>query len=179
MNQSRNVSGATELPKVVLRAMEPEDLEWLYAMENDREVWHIGNTNVPYSRYVLHDYIANSTNDIYHDGQVRMIVENEAREQIGMVDVFDFNAQHRRAEVSIVVQKKHRRKGYAAAAIARIADYSLRVLHLHPLYAVVAEDNEASLALFFSQGFQTHNRLKEWLFDGVEYADAIVLQKIL
>ena len=108
-----------------------------------------------------------------------MIVENEAREQIGMVDVFDFNAQHRRAEVSIVVQKKHRRKGYAAAAIARIADYSLRVLHLHQLYAVVAEDNEASLALFFSQGFQTHNRLKEWLFDGVEYADAIVLQKIL
>ena len=125
MNPSLNVSGATEQPKVVLRAMEPEDLEWLYAMEND------------------------------------------------------FNAQHRRAEVSIVVQKKHRRKGYAAAAIARIADYSLRVLHLHQLYAVVAEDNEASLALFFSQGFQTHNRLKEWLFDGVEYADAIVLQKIL
>lgn len=137
MNPSLNTSGATEQPKVVLRAMEPEDLEWLYAMEN------------------------------------------EAREQIGMVDVFDFNAQHRRAEVSIVVQKKHRRKGYAAAAIARIADYSLRVLHLHQLYAVVAEDNEASLALFFSQGFQTHNRLKEWLFDGVEYADAIVLQKIL
>ena len=178
MNPSLNASGATELPKVVLRAMEPEDLEWLYAMENDREVWQIGNTSVPYSRYVLHDYIANSTNDIYHDGQVRMIVENEAHEQIGMVDVFDFNAQHRRAEVSIVVQKK-RRKGYAAAAIARIADYSLRVLHLHQIYAVVAEDNEASLALFFSQGFQTHNRLKEWLFDGVEYADAIVLQKIL
>ena len=29
MNQSLNVSGAAELPKVVLRAMEPEDLEWL------------------------------------------------------------------------------------------------------------------------------------------------------
>ena len=111
MNQSLNVSGAAELPKVVLRAMEPEDLEWLYAMENDREVWHIGNTNVPYSRYVLHDYIANSTNDIYHDGQVRMIVENEAREQIGMVDVFDFNAQHRRAEVGKGLHEHHQARG--------------------------------------------------------------------
>ena len=64
------------LTKVRLRAMEPEDLDFLYNIENDRELWNVGNTNVPYSRYVLHDYIANATNDIYSDGQVRMIVEN-------------------------------------------------------------------------------------------------------
>ena len=40
---------------VRLRAMEPEDLDFLYAMENDKEVWDVGCTNVPYSRYVLHD----------------------------------------------------------------------------------------------------------------------------
>lgn len=67
----------TNTPRVALRAMEPEDLDWLYAVENNREVWNVGNTNVPYSRYVLHDYIANATNDIYNDGQVRLIVENE------------------------------------------------------------------------------------------------------
>ena len=169
----------TNTPRVALRAMEPEDLDWLYAVENNREVWNVGNTNVPYSRYVLHDYIANATNDIYNDGQVRLIVENEEHELIGMVDVFDFNAQHRRAEVSIVVRKEYRRKGYAAAAIDQIFDYSLHILHLHQLYAVVAEDNEASLALFLKKNFQTHNRLKEWLFDGVKYTDVIVLQKIL
>ena len=49
---------------VRLRAMEPEDLDFLYAMENDKEVWDVGCTNVPYSRYVLHDYIANASNDI-------------------------------------------------------------------------------------------------------------------
>ena len=121
----------TNTPRVALRAMEPEDLDWLYAVENNREVWNVGNTNVPYSRYVLHDYIANATNDIYNDGQVRLIVENEEHELIGMVDVFDFNAQHRRAEVSIVVRKEYRRKGYAAAAIDQILDYSLHILHLH------------------------------------------------
>ena len=61
---------------VRLRAMEPEDLDFLYAMENDKEVWDVGCTNVPYSRYVLHDYIANASNDIYADGQVRMVMED-------------------------------------------------------------------------------------------------------
>lgn len=167
------------ISKVKLRAMEPEDLEQLYALENDREVWKVSNTNVPYSRYVLHDYIANATNDIYRDGQVRLIIENDAHELIGMVDVFDFNAQHRRAEVSIVVRKEYQRRGYATIAIDKILDYSLRILHLHQLYAVVAEDNEASLRLFLKKGFQMHNKLKEWLFDGIKYNDAIVLQKIL
>ena len=42
-------------PSVRLRAMEPEDLDTLYQMENDVEIWNVGTTNVPYSRYVLHD----------------------------------------------------------------------------------------------------------------------------
>ena len=80
------------LTTVRLRAMEPEDLDFLYNIENDRELWNVGNTNVPYSRYVLHDYIANATNDIYSDGQVRMIVENAEGCTVGMADLFDFNA---------------------------------------------------------------------------------------
>lgn len=163
---------------VRLRAMEPEDLDFLYNMENDRELWGVGYTSVPYSRYVLHDYIANATNDIYHDGQVRMIVENGDGEPVGIVDVFDFNAQHRRAEVSVAMQKKFRKRGYARSAMMHILDYSLRVLHLHQLYAIVAEDNEASLALFSNIGFERCNILKDWLFDGSGYKSAIVMNKI-
>lgn len=164
---------------VHIRAMEPEDLDFLYGMENDTEVWNVGNTSVPYSRYVLHDYIANSQNDIYHDGQVRLIVENVHGEAMGMVDVFDFNAQHRRAEVSVVMQSGFRRQGYASAALSWVAAYAKRTLHLHQLYAIVAVDNEASLALFDKCGFEPTNRLKEWLFDGEKYNDAMVMHKIL
>lgn len=64
-------------PTVTLRAMEPEDLDALYRIENDRQLWNIGSTNVPYSRYALHNYIADAKNDIYIDGQIRMMIENE------------------------------------------------------------------------------------------------------
>lgn len=46
------------MQKIRLRALEPEDLDMLYEIENDRSLWNVGATNVPYSRYTLHDYIA-------------------------------------------------------------------------------------------------------------------------
>ena len=165
--------------KARLRAMEPEDLDFLYAMENDHEVWNIGNASVPYSRYVLHDYIANSSNDIYNDGQVRMIVEDCERRTVGMVDVFDFNAQHRRAEISIVVHRDFRRKGLAMSALEQIIHYALHTLHLRQLYAIVSQENVASLVLFDQMGFERSAVLKDWLYDGDNYQNAIVMQKIL
>ena len=66
-------------------------------------MWDVGCTNVPYSRYVLHDYIANASNDIYADGQVRMVMEDWSGNRVGLVDVFNFDASNRRAEVSVVV----------------------------------------------------------------------------
>ena len=41
--------------RVRLRAMEPEDLEVMYAMENDSRTWDVTNFTVPYSRFVLKD----------------------------------------------------------------------------------------------------------------------------
>ena len=61
--------------EVTLRAIEPEDLDLLYLIENDTKLWHVGATNVPYSRYTLHDYIATSSDDNYADRQVRLKIE--------------------------------------------------------------------------------------------------------
>ena len=55
---------STNAQRYTLRALEPEDLELLYSIENDDSIWKIGASNVPYSKYVLRDYIANSHNDI-------------------------------------------------------------------------------------------------------------------
>lgn len=162
---------------VRLRAMEPEDLDFLYAMENDKEVWDVGCTNVPYSRYVLHDYIANASNDIYADGQVRMVMEDRSGNRVGLVDVFNFDASNRRAEVSVVVMTKYRGRGLARDAVRQVCHYALRTLHLHQLYAIIATDNMASQQLFSEMGFTGCNVLKEWLFDGITYKDAIVMQK--
>ncbi len=167
------------LPDILLRAIEPEDLDLLYRIENDTRLWNVGTTNVPYSRYTLHDYIATSSDDIYADRQVRMVIENGEGTTVGMADLVHFEPQHQRAEAGIVIIDAYRRQGYASAALAELSRYALRVLHLHQLYAVVDERNNAALQLFLANGFLQQARLNHWLFDGRQYHDSYLMQKIL
>ena len=166
-----------ETVNVTLRAIEPEDLDLLYQIENNQQLWHVGATNVPYSRYTLHDYIATSSDDIYADRQVRLIIESDDHQTVGICDIVRFEPQHLRAEAGIVIMEPYRRRGYAEAALGQLAHYALSILHLHQLYACVAEDNQVSLTLFGNAGFQRSAMLKEWLFDGHDYHDVVLMQK--
>ncbi len=166
-------------PQIRLRAIEPEDLDLLYRIENDKSLWNVGATNVPYSRYTLHDYIATSNDDIYADRQVRLVIESGEGETIGMADLVHFDPQHLRAETGIVIVDAQRRKGFASAALEELCRYSLRVLHLHQLYAIVDKENEAAMLLFRNNGFEEQSLLKDWLFDGRSYHDSCLLQRFL
>lgn len=159
--------------------MEPEDLDMLYQIENDAELWGISSSNVPYSRFVLHEFMASTTGDIYTDKQVRLVIENEQRQSIGLVDVMSFDPKNRRAELGLVITRPFRRCGYAQAAMQKIHHYALHTLHLHQLYVIIDADNEPCLALFRRIGYQESARLSEWLFDGKAYRDAILLQHVL
>ena len=156
--------------------MEPEDLDLLYRIENDMTLWDVSTTNVPYSRYVLHDYIANSTGNIYTDGEVRQIIQTQEGQTVGLVDITNFDAKNCRAEVGIVVQAAYRRQGYALSALRQVTAYALSVLHLHQLYAVVRADNEPALHLFRKAGFTDSSRLRDWLYDGKNYQSAVLMQ---
>jgi diamine N-acetyltransferase len=35
----------------IIRALEPNDLEFIYAIENEQTMWEVSNTNTPYSRF--------------------------------------------------------------------------------------------------------------------------------
>ena len=165
------------LPAVRLRAIEPEDLDYLYKIENDRQLWGVGETNMPYSRYALHEYVASCPTDIYADRQLRLMGDTEEGETIGIADLMNFDPRHLRAEIGIVVDRPHRGKGYAQAALAQLMAYASSVIHLHQVYSIVGVDNEDSLRLFHRIGFECHGELRDWLFDGCDYHDAVLFQK--
>ena len=166
------------MKQITLRAIEPEDLDLLYRIENDVELWNVGNTNVPYSRYLLHDYVANCKNDIYTDRQVRMMVENQAGEVVGVADFVNFDPANCRAEVGLIVLNSYRRQGYGTAMLQALADYAQRILHLHQLYAYVDCENKASLCLFEKAGYKVCAKIGDWLFDGAKYRDSVLIQYV-
>lgn len=168
----------TTKPSIHLRAIEPEDLDLLYRIENDDKLWNVGITNVPYSRYTLRDYVANASDDIYTDRQVRMMVENDQHEVVGIVDLVNFDPANRRAELGLIIVEHYRKSGYAQATVEAICDYAVRVLHLSQIYAFIDADNLPCITLFRKLHWQESARLRKWLFDGVDYHDAIVMQML-
>ena len=165
-----------QLPVIRLRALEPEDLELLYRIENDDVLWRVGATNVPYSRYVLHDYIANTRSDIYADRQLRLMIESEEHNVVGIIDLVNFEPRHLRAEIGVVVVADSRRQGYASAALRELCRYAQETLHLHQLYAIIDVENTAAVELFRKSGFDIENTLKNWLYTGADYHDAVLMQ---
>ena len=57
-----------------LRKLEPSDLPFLYQWENDATMWADSDTHNPLSRHDLHQYIENTTGDIYRDGHKYKLV---------------------------------------------------------------------------------------------------------
>lgn len=162
-----------------LRALEMEDLDLLYEVENDMSLWGVGNTNVPYSRQNLIDYIASATADIYADKQVRLMVENDSHETVGIVDLINFDPRHLRAELGIMIKREWQGRGLGKKVVSLIQDYARNVLHLHQVYAIVAESNEKAAKMLSSAGFIGDKMLKDWLCKGQGYEDAYLFQCFL
>jgi diamine N-acetyltransferase len=169
-----------ENQSISLRAPEPEDLDLLYIWENESSIWQVSGTLTPFSRYILKQYLEHAGKDIYEVKQLRMIIQLKKNHRpLGAVDLFDFDPQHHRAGLGILIaDPSDRRKGYAREALETMISYCFEVLHLHQIYCNIAAGNNASIKLFQEAGFVECGKKKEWLFDGTGYEDELLLQLI-
>ena len=162
-----------------LRALEPEDLEFLYAIENNESIWEVSHTQTPFSKYVLKQYLENAHLDIFEAKQVRLIIEEKStKKQVGMIDLFDFNPQHKRAGVGILIHPDFQKNGFASEALSLLIAYAFTRLNLHQLYANIAADNSKSISLFTKHNFKKVGVKKEWIFSEGKFKDEVLFQLI-
>ena len=163
---------------IYIRALEPNDLEFVYAMENDQSIWEVSNTQTPYSRFLVKQYLENAHQDIYEAKQLRLaICQDEDFPALGLIDLFDFDPQNRRAGIGIVIQYiNDRNKNIGSEALHLMIQYAFHNLNLHQLYANIATDNLASLALFTKFGFQEIGVKKDWTLVNGTFKDEALFQ---
>ncbi len=170
-----------EKNNISLRAPEPQDLDFLFQMENDQKMWHLSNTLTPFSRFDLEQFIMLSDKDIFATKQARFIIEKNDdgnKSPVGAVDLFDFEPQHKRAGLGIMVIEDERKGGVAGIAIDLITEYAFSLLGLHQLYCNIEETNEISLKLFKSKGFKMIGNKKGWNLREGKWVDEHLLQLI-
>ncbi len=152
-----------EKEELVLRALEPEDIDLLYQWENNMEIWEVSNTLTPFSRYQLKKYIEQAQLDVFQTKQLRLIIELQTSHTvIGMIDLFDFDGFHQRAGVGINIHQDHRQRGYAFEALQLFAEYCFNNLGLNQLYANISVKNKSSIALFEKADFKLVGIKKQW-----------------
>ncbi|HET9502296.1 MAG TPA: GNAT family N-acetyltransferase [Hymenobacter sp.] len=149
---------------MTLRALEPDDLEFLFALENDPDLWAVSDVlPAPISRHALREYLRHSAASLAEAGQMRLIISSEEDKPVGTLDLYDYSALHQRAGVGITVLKNERRRGYAQKALLQLLPYAREALRLHQLYCTISEDNLASISLFAKIGFQKVGVRRDWL----------------
>ena len=165
--------------KINLRALEPEDLEFLYQIENDESFWEISHTKTPFSKYILKQYLENAHLDIFEVKQLRLLIEEKStKKQLGLIDLFDFNPTHKRAGVGILIHPEFQQNGFASEAISLLINYSFSLLDLHQLFANITLDNTKSISLFKKHNFKEVGIKKDWILSGGKFKDEILFQLI-
>ena len=137
--------------KILLRSVVPSDADILYRWENDQDNWDVSDTTKPFTRKEIEDFIVNQK-DIYLDKQLRLIVCT-SEEQVGCIDLFEFDEPNRKAGIGILIAEEYRNKGYASEALSLLIKYSFETLHLNLLHCNITESNTTSTKLFQRHGF--------------------------
>ena len=165
---------------ISLRALEPSDAELLYQWENNYNLWEVSNTQTPFSKAVLDEFVNTAYQDIYTNKQLRLMVcKTDNEETIGIIDLFEFDPQHARCGIGIYINENYRGSGFAAECIDLIKFYAFSTLHLKQIYVHVNQSNAASLALFEKAGFEKSGLKKSWHKNGLNsFEDVWFLQLI-
>ena len=171
---------------IILRALEPADLDILFEWENDTSIWMVSGTLQPFSRFVLEQYLASAHLDIYAHKQLRLVIDlmdddedSDETIPIGCIDLFDFDPKNRRAGIGILIGDKDMRgNGYGAEALTLLINYAFKTLDLHQLFCTITPDNEPSLHLFKKLGFEVTGLKQDWIFYNGKWHDEYTLQLI-
>jgi diamine N-acetyltransferase len=166
---------------IYLRTLEPQDIEVLFYWENDTTLWHLSNTQKPFSRHVLQSFIDEAHHDIYTTKYLRLLIcSNQTHEPIGAIDLFDYDPFHLRAGIGVLIHdESHRNKGYASEALNMVIGYATDILQLHQLYCHINANNAQSIQLFAKHGFERCGNKKEWNKTAEGFVDEYMYQLII
>jgi len=165
--------------KILLRVPGLSDVDFMLSIENDKRYWHLSGNTSPYSIADMETFVKESTSNLESDKQLRLVIfEIASKTKIGLIDIFEYEALHRRAGIGVFICDEFRGKGLAADALRVLVHYLFEIIQLHQVWCNVLSDNEASLKMFTAAGFKQTGLKKEWLFFDDSFHDEALLQLI-
>lgn len=167
-----------DFQNINLRAVEPEDAEFMWNCDNDQDIWLDACADAPLSKENLRNYALTYDADPFRASQLRLIIESEGT-RCGILDLYEISARHRTALVGIYILKNMRGRHIGQHALDSVAKYAASMLNLRALAARVPEINSNACKLFKSAGYEKCAMIPGWLLcEGNPHNMLIYLNKL-
>lgn len=164
--------------RLALRAVEPEDAELMWEIENDSSQWSDCGIYAPLSHRNLKEYAVGYEADPFRAGQLRLIIENQGK-VCGIADLYDISVINRTAFVGIYIHPDCRCRGIGSEAIQLLEQYSYQILNLRILAAKIISGNKTSADIFSKSGYRKCGTLNGWILSGGSIRDLDIYTKSL
>ena len=159
--------------KVVIRAIEENDIKLVVNLFNDPEVeGKVIGWSFPLSVYEQHRWMESNYKD---KNNLRFVIENETGVGIGIVTLTDIDWRNRKASTGIkILNPEMRGKGYGKDAIMAIMRYSFDTLGFNRLDTSWFSDNEASRQAHIRCGWKEEGIRKKYIYKNGDYKDLVL-----
>ncbi len=165
---------------LLLRAVNAEDADIMWEIDNDSTQWIENCMSAPLSKTMLIDYVLSYSADPIKDGQLRLIIEKKNnKEVVGLIELYDISAIHRRAYVGIYILPQFRGLGLARKTLGLLEKFALSVLNLDKLGVKIVINNIESIRLFKNSGYSQCGCMPGWIRTGDEQKDLLLFSKSL
>lgn len=160
--------------RVVLRAMEKSDCDFVREIFNDPEIEKlVVGWAFPLSAYSQEQWFLNHYAD---QNNFRFVIETSEDRAIGIATITDIDWKNKRAFHGIKLANiENRSKGIGTDVVMAIMRYAFDELGLHRLDGSWLEDNIASIRLYTKLGWKTEGIRREYIYKGGVYKNLAVV----
>lgn len=164
------------MPKIYLRAIEPDDAKITYKWRNDRAVTDpLGGNSYFVSEAKEMAWIQKVIQN--DSSSVRLgICSIDNNTLIGFVNLIRINYQNQNAEFSIMIgDGDYRGKGFGFEATIMCLMYAFDELNMNRIYLYVRQDNPIAIALYTKIGFVEEGVLRQAIYKNGEWVNMAVM----
>jgi RimJ/RimL family protein N-acetyltransferase len=161
--------------RVLLRAIEDEDLGAMARWANDLEVEILGGGDPPTPQSVERVRADHERRQKESPDDVNFAIEVDGN-LIGMVALFRTDTTARTSELGIVIgERSYWEQGYGQDAISTVVGYGFRHRNLQRVWLTVTETNDRALNAYKRCGFTEEGRLRQHVWNDGAHRDIICM----
>jgi RimJ/RimL family protein N-acetyltransferase len=161
--------------RVILRAIERDDLEAMWAWNNNLQTEVLGGGDPPMPQSLASVQAGFEAEAAKGERNTQFAIELDAR-LIGVVALHRFDATARVCELGIVIGDPNSRgKGYGRDALRTVLAYAFRYLNLHKVYLRVNGTNERAIRAYQAAGFTEEGRLRQHVWNDGQHIDLVYM----